>query len=248
MRQQSTEEHTKNNQDTDEIIKQIQTELFAMQDTGYRDFHSKLIPTIKKETIIGVRIPALRKYSKEMFKTKPEEVAAFMQNLPHAYYEENCLHAFFIEQIKEYGECVQALDKFLPFVDNWATCDMMSPKIFKKHLPELITKIRQWIASDDIYAVRFAMGMLMKFYLEEEFLPEYPAMVAQVQSQEYYIKMMVAWYFATALAKQYERVLPFLEENRLEMWTHNKTIQKAVESYRITPQQKAYLKTLKRRA
>lgn len=228
------------------MIKQIQKELFSMQDTAYREFQSKLIPTVNKENVIGVRTPILRKYSKELFKTRPKEIAAFMQKLPHTYYEENCLHGFCIEQIKDYQECIRALDIFLPYVDNWATCDMMSPKIFKIHLRELLWDIKRWMASDDTYAVRFSIGMLMKYYLEEEFLPEYPAMVAQVRSQEYYIKMMVAWFFATALAKQYEAVLPFLEENRLEMWIHNKTIQKAVESYRITPVQKEYLKKLKR--
>lgn len=230
----------------EKVIEQIQKELFAMQDLKYRDFHAKLIPTVERETVIGVRVPELRKYSKKLFRTQPESVEIFMKELPHTYYEENNVHAFCIEQIKDYEECIKKLDVFLPYVDNWATCDMMAPKVFKKHLPELREKIRQWLSSEDIYTIRFAIGMLMKYYLEEEFQPEYPALVAQVQSQEYYVRMMIAWYFATALAKQYEVILPYIEENRLEMWTHNKTIQKAVESYRITPQQKMYLKTLKR--
>lgn len=230
----------------EKVAEQIQKELFAMQDLKYRDFHAKLIPTVERETVIGVRVPELRKYSRKLFQTQPESVESFMKELPHTYYEENNVHAFCIEQIKDYEECVEKLDAFLPYVDNWATCDMMAPKVFKKHLPELKEKIRQWLASGETYTIRFAIGMLMKHYLEEEFQPEYPALVAQVQSQEYYVKMMAAWYFATALAKQYEVILPYIEENRLEMWTHNKTIQKAVESNRITPQQKAYLKTLKR--
>lgn len=229
------------------IIQEIRSALFAMQDITYRDFHSKLMPTIDKEVIIGVRTPQLRKYSKDFYKAHKEEAEIFMDSLPHTYYEENNVHAFFIEQIKDYDECIQALDEFLPYVDNWATCDMMKPKIFKKHLPELLTEIKRWIESEHIYMVRFAIGMLMNFYLDEEFEAEYPEMVAAVQSEEYYIKMMIAWYFATALAKQYDVILPYIQENRLDVWTHNKAIQKAVESYRITAQQKAYLKTLKRK-
>lgn len=232
---------------TDSVIQEVQSALFAMQDITYRDFHSKLMPTIDKELIIGVRTPQLRKYSKEFLKTHKEEAKIFMDSLPHTYYEENNVHAFLIEQIKDYDECIRALDVFLPYVDNWATCDMMTPKIFKKHLPKLLTEINRWIASEHTYMVRFAIGMLMTFYLDEEFMPEYPNMVASVQSEEYYIRMMIAWYFATALAKQYDVILPYIEENRLDVWTHNKTIQKAVESYRITAEQKAYLKTLKRK-
>jgi len=231
-----------------DVIKDyIRSDLFAMQDLIYRDFHSKLMPTIDKEFVIGVRTPQLRKYSKDLYKLRKEDAEIFMQILPHTYYEENNVHAFLVEQIKEYEECIRALDAFLPYVDNWATCDMMAPKVFKKHLPLLLTEIKRWIASEHIYMIRFAIDMLMKFYLDEEFDEKYPEMVAAVQSKEYYIKMVVAWYFATALAKQYEAILPYMEENRLDMWTHNKTIQKAVESYRITPEQKAYLKTLKRK-
>ena len=230
-----------------DIIPQIQSDLFAMQDITYRDFHSKLMPTINKELVIGVRTPQLRKYSKELYKTQKEDAEVFMQTLPHTYYEENNVHAFLIEQIKDYDECIKALDEFLPYVDNWATCDMMAPKVFKKHLPKLLTEIKRWIASEHTYMIRFAIDMLMKFYLDEEFKTEQADMVAAVQSKEYYIKMVIAWYFATALAKQYEVILPYIEEKRLDVWTHNKTIQKAVESYRITPEQKTYLKTLKRK-
>ena len=232
---------------TDSVITTIQSELFSMQDTDYRDFHSKLMPNIAKERVIGVRTPQLRKYSRDLYKERRESADSFMNVLPHTYYEENNVHAFLIEQIKDYEECISELDRFLPYVDNWATCDMMAPKVFKKHLPQLLTDIKRWIASEHTYMTRFAIDMLMKFYLEEAFDIEYAEMVAAVQSEEYYIKMVVAWYFATALAKQYDVILPYIEENRLDVWTHNKTSQKAVESYRITSEQKEYLKTLKRK-
>lgn len=218
----------------------IRERLFAKQDSEYRDFHSKLIPTIDKETVIGVRTPVLRKLAKELSGTP--EADAFLRCLPHQYYEENNLHAFLLEEIRDYETCLAEVDRFLPFVDNWATCDSMAPKIFKKHLPELLPQIRIWLDSERTYTVRYGIGMLMRYYLDEEFSPEYPKMVAQIESEEYYIRMMAAWYFATALAKQYDQVLPYIEEQRLEPWTHNKTIQKAVESYRITPEQKAFLK------
>ena len=231
----------------DTSTSRIRQDLFAMQDFTYRDFHSKLMPTVDKELVIGVRTPQLRKYSKELYINQREDAEVFMQELPHTYYEENNLHAFLIEQIKDYRECIKALNAFLPYVDNWATCDMMAPKIFMKNLSELITDIKHWIESEYTYMVRFAVDMLMKFYLDKEFNAKYPKMVASIQSEEYYIKMVVAWYFATALSKQYDAILPYIEENKLDAWTHNKTIQKAVESYRITPEQKAYLKTLKRK-
>lgn len=168
-----------------------------------------------------------------------------MENLPHEYYEENNLHGFLIEKIKDFDTCIAELERFLPFVDNWATCDMMSPKVLKKYPKELLDKIKTWIRSENTYTVRYAIGCLMNDYLEEQFSTDYLDMVAAVKSEEYYIQMMQAWYFATALAKQYEAVLPYLEERRLEPWVHHKAIQKAVESYRITPEQKQYLKTLK---
>lgn len=224
---------------------ELQKRLFEMQDKGYKEFHSKLIPTVNPDKIIGVRTSELRKFAKDF--AKSQERQSFMENLPHEYYEENNLHGFVIESIKDYDEAIKATDKFLPYVDNWATCDMMSPKVFGKHTDKLILKIGEWISSKDTYAVRFGIGMLMRFYLDEEFKPEYLSMAAGVKSEEYYINMMIAWYFATALAKQYEATLPYLLENRLDIWIHNKTIQKAVESNRITKEQKAYLKNLKRK-
>lgn len=223
----------------------ITARLFALQDLNYKEFHSKLMPTVDPSVIIGVRTPDLRRLGKEL--KGSQEAETFLHSLPHTYYEENNLHGIFIEQIKDYEMCIATLNELLPYVDNWATCDLISPKIFKKHLPELLEQIKTWLSSEHTYTIRFAMKMLMTFYLEEHFSPEYPQMVAAVKSQEYYVNMMIAWYFATALAKQYDAVLPYLTEQRLEMWTHNKTIQKAVESYRITPEQKAYLKTLRRK-
>lgn len=222
----------------------ITEKLFALRDEAYKSFNSALIPTVDPDTIIGVRTPALRALAKRLHGTA--EAQRFMAQLPHKWYEENNLHAFLIEHIRDYDECTAATESFLPYIDNWATCDGFSPKVFKKHLPELLEKIKVWIDSEHTYTVRYAMGMLMRYYLDEEFSPEYPEMVATVKSEEYYIRMMQAWYFATALAKQYDAVLPYLTGHRLDGWTHNKTIQKAVESYRITPEQKAYLRTLKR--
>lgn len=224
--------------------KYIREHLFEMQDLKYRDFHSKLMPTVSKELIIGVRTPDLRLFAKEISKTPYAQ--EFIANLPHKYYEENNLHAFLIESIKDYDLCIKEINRFLPFVDNWATCDMMRPKIFKKHLPELFESIKIWLKSDDTYTVRFAIEMLMCFYLDDFFSPEYPEMISKICSDEYYIKMMQAWYFATALAKQYDAVIPYLEQNKLDADTHNKTIRKAIESFRITDYQKKYLRTLKR--
>ena len=224
-------------------MQSITEQLFALQDLEYKKFHSKLMPTIDSDVIIGVRTPELRKLAKTLKGTP--EAERFLTELPHQYYEENNLHGFLLESIKEFDACVTALNAFLPYVDNWATCDMMSPKALKKDLAKLYEWVKIWMASKETYTVRFGVNMLMKYYLEEEFRPEYPELVASIRSEEYYIKMVVAWYFATALAKQYEAVLPYLLEHRLDAWTHNKTIQKAVESYRITPEQKAFLKILK---
>lgn len=223
----------------------ITGQLFALQDIEYKQFHSKLMPTINPDVIIGVRTPELRKLAKQL--AKSTDVELFLRQLPHRYYEENNLHGFLIESIKEFDACIFALNQFLPYVDNWATCDMMAPKVLKKDLPKLYEWTKIWIASGKTYTIRFGVNMLMKYFLDEAFLPEYPELVASVASEEYYVKMVVAWYFATALAKQYDVVLPYLTEHRLDVWTHNKTIQKAVESYRISPEQKVYLKTLKRR-
>ena len=221
----------------------IKKELFSLQDVKYRDFQKKLIPTVKPESIIGVRTPELKKYAKQL--VKDESIFEFLHTLPHEYFDENQLHAFIISEMKEYEVCVEEVCRFLPYVDNWATCDQLSPKIFKKHLPELLEHIKIWIDSSSTYTVRFAIGMLMQYYLDGDFDIDYADMVAGVKSEEYYINMMIAWYFATALAKQYDNVLPYIEEHRLDDWTHNKAIQKSIESYRIMPEQKAYLKSLK---
>ena len=221
----------------------IQDKLFSMQDKTYQEFSRKLIPNIAPEKIIGVRTPALRQLAKEILAAGEETV--FLSDLPHKYHEENQLHAFILSAIKDYEPCMAYLEKFLPYVDNWATCDQMSPKVFKKHRPELLLQIRKWLNAKDTYTVRYAIGMLMVHFLDEDFDRSYLEMVAQIRSEEYYINMMIAWYFATALAKQYEAALPYIEERRLAPWTHNKAIQKAIESRRISVEQKAYLRTLK---
>lgn len=222
---------------------EIRQKLYELQDISYRDFQAKLIPNIAPGSMIGVRTPALRKLAKEL--RKDSELRDFLRDLPHAFFDENQLHAFLISEMKDYTECLVQVQRFLPYIDNWATCDQLSPKVFKKHKADLLSPIRDWIRSDQTYTVRFAIGMLMQHYLDDDFDPEYLQMVSAVRSEEYYINMMIAWYFATALAKQYEAALPYIEQKKLEIWTHNKTIQKAVESYRITPEQKAYLKSLK---
>ena len=227
-----------------DIREEILQRLFALQNLKYRDFQAKLMPTVDKSTIIGVRTPELRKLAKEY--AKREEIGAFLDKLPHKYYDENNLHGFLLCEEKDFTRVIARLDAFLPYIDNWATCDLLSPKVFKKHRSELLPHIRRWLASDQVYTVRFGIEMLMSHYLDEDFAPEYLDSVAAVESEEYYVNMMIAWYFATALAKQYTAALPILLEQRLAPWTHNKTIQKAVESYRITPEQKAYLRTLKR--
>jgi hypothetical protein len=224
-------------------LDEIRDKLFKMQDIGYRDFNSKLIPTVKKEDMIGVRTPELRKYAKKLL--KEEGVEDFLHSLPHKYFDENQLHAFIISEIKDFKLCIDELINFLPYLDNWATCDQLSPKIFKKYRNDLLPHIYEWLKSDKTYTVRFGIGMLMEHFLDEDFKSEYPEMVAAVRSEEYYINMMTAWYFATALAKQYESILPFIEGNKLDTWTHNKSIQKAIESNRINAEQKNYLKGLK---
>jgi 3-methyladenine DNA glycosylase AlkD len=214
-----------------------------MQDKNYQEFSSKLIPNIAPEKIIGVRTPALRQLAKEVLASG--EAEAFLQDLPHAYHEENQLHAFILSAMKDYEPCMAYLERFLPYVDNWATCDQMSPKVFKKHRLELLLQIRKWLNAEDTYTVRYAIGMLMVHFLDEDFDRSYLEMVAQIRSEEYYINMMIAWYFATALAKQYAETLPYMEKQCLAPWTHNKAIQKAIESRRISVEQKAYLRTLK---
>lgn len=220
----------------------IQKMLFDLQDTTYRDFHSRLIPEINKDTIIGVRTPDVRSLAKKLYGTEIAE--EFLRSLPHRYYDENNLHAFLIEQIKEYDIAISAVEEFLPFVDNWATCDMMRPKVFKKHLPALKEKCFEWIESENTYTVRFGIVMLMTHFLDSEFSPEMLSAVARIKSEEYYISMAVAWHFATALTKQYESALPYLESRCLDPLTHRRTIQKARESLRLTKEQKLYLKSL----
>ena len=226
-------------------VSNIREFLFAQQDTCFRDFQSKLMPTVDKGHVIGVRTPILRKFAKTLAKEFPETAEAFLQSLPHTYFEENSLHAFLIEGIRDFDACIAAVNAFLPYVDNWATCDQMSPKVLGKHPEALLIQIRHWLASDQTYTVRFGIRMLMTFYLDAHFRTEYTDMVAALRTEEYYINMMIAWYFATALAKQYDAALPYLEQRRLDVWCHNKAIQKAVESYRITAEQKAYLRTLR---
>ena len=225
------------------IIGEIRDRLFSLQDAKYRELQIKILPNLEPESIIGVRTPELRQMAKEL--AVREETGAFLKNLPHRYFDENQLHAFILSGMKDYTACMEALERFLPYVDNWATCDQMSPKVFRKHRMELLGSIRKWIASDQAYTIRFGIGMLMEHYLDEDFDPAYPELAAAVRSEEYYVNMMTAWYFATALAKQYDAVIPYIENRRLDPWTHNKAIQKAIESYRITPAQKEYLRTLK---
>lgn len=228
--------------------------LWELQDPSYKEFQGKLIPDVEPERIIGVRTPGLRRYAKELVrKAKRDDdarnaVHAFLDALPHRYYDENNLHGFLIEGIRDYGECVRRLDEFLPYVDNWATCDLLSPKVLGEDLDRLSADIGRWIADGRVYHVRFGLGMLMRYYLGGAFSVSHLKLAAEQCCEEYYVNMMVAWYFATALAKQYEAALPYLEEQRLPLWTHNKTIQKAVESRRIAPEQKAYLRSLRRGA
>ncbi len=228
---------------TGAVRKKTENDLFEMQDSGYRDFHAALMPTIEKDTIIGVRTPALRKYAKSFAKSSEAEV--FLKDLPHRYYEENNLHGFMLCEMKDMERCVSELEAFLPYIDNWATCDMLRPKVFKKNPESLIPFVRKWLASGETYTMRYAIGMLLSYFLDEEFKPEYPELVASIDSEEYYVQMMQAWYFATALAKQWDAVIPFIEQKRMSKWVHNKTIQKSVESYRITPSQKEYLRTFR---
>lgn len=218
----------------------IRQRLFALQDEKFRDFHSRLIPTVPPDSIIGVRTPELRKLAKEVG-TEP----ALLSDLPHKYYDENQLHALIISGIKDFDECTARLEEFLPFVDNWATCDQMSVKIFKKHTQQLLPFVKKWLDSGHTYTVRYGVGCLMNYYLDSEFSPEYMEIVANIRSNEYYINMMIAWYFATALAKQYSEAMKYIDQHRLDDWTHRKAIQKAIESCRITDEQKKYLRTLK---
>ena len=221
-------------------LTKLQKQLFELQDLKYRDFHSKLMPETDKETVIGIRTPVLRKFAKEFSGTS--EAEAFLRQLPHRYYEENNLHMMLITGIKDYEKCMEEIQRFLPCIDNWATCDYPAPKCFARHKDQVLEEAKRWISSGETYVIRYGIGMLMRLFLDEDFSSEYLEMTAAVQSQEYYVNMMIAWYFATALAKQWDATVPYIEQHKLSDWVHRKTVQKAVESYRITPEQKEYLK------
>lgn len=214
--------------------------LFSLRDPVYQSFQTRILPNIPAESIIGTRTPELRQIAKSM-----DDSQYFLSALPHTYFEENQIHAFLLSEKKDFDETIQAINSFLPYIDNWSTCDQLSPKVFRKHHSELLPYIQQWLHSTDTYAIRFAIKVLMDHFLEEDFSPEHPDWVASVHSEEYYIRMVIAWYFATALAKQYDAVYPYLTGYRLEKWIHNKTIQKAVESFRISQTQKEQLKKLR---
>ncbi len=232
-------------------VKQVREELFKNQDLGYKKFHSKLMPTVDEDEIIGVRNPIVKNITKSFcvdykkgFEKRPH-VMEFLNALPHKYYEENNVHGNILSNIKDIDVLIEELEKFLPYINNWATCDCLRAKIIKKNTDKFLPHIKRWIKSKHTYVVRYAIDTLMSDYLDEFFDPAYPKMVAAVESEEYYVNMMRAWYFATALAKQYDTIIPYIEEKKLDKWTHNKSIQKSVESNRITPEQKDYLKTLK---
>ena len=225
-------------------VMQILDKLFDLKDETYAEFQSKLLPNIKREKIIGVRVPEMRKLAKEYFKN--EESKIFLNDLPHEYYDENLLHGMLISEIKDYNECIKALDKFLPYVDNWAVCDTISPKVFKNNKEKLIEKIKDWMSSKETYVCRFGILMLMKHFLDGDFKTEYLEIPANIKSDEYYINMMIAWFFATALAKHWDETIAYIEKEKLDTWIHNKTIQKARESYRLTSSQKEYLKSWKK--
>ena len=221
----------------------VYEELCKYKDDKYRDFQSNLVPNISKDTILGVRTPDMRKIAKDMFNT--DEGKKFLKKLPHKYYEENLVHFFMIAMIKDFDECVKETERFLPYIDCWPVCDQSSPKAFKKKHDELLPLIKKWIDSDHVYTSRFGMRMLMNEFLGEDFKPEYLKWVASKKGEDYYLKMMVAWYFATALAKQYDATIPFFEKHVLDDWCHKKAIQKAVESFRVTDEHKEYLKSLR---
>lgn len=222
----------------------IQKRLFELSDEKNADFSAKLTPGIDREKFLGVRIPASRKLAKEII--KENEHKDFLNSLPHKYYDENILHSILISEIKDYDECIKYVDEFLPYVDNWAVCDTMSPKAFKNKHERLMNDILRWVDSDQIYAIRFGLKMLMAHFLGNDFKKEYLEIPAKIKSDEYYINMMIAWFYATALAKQWESTIVYIENGVLDKWVHNKAIQKARESYRITAEQKEYLKSLKK--
>lgn len=220
-------------------------ELMKIKDEGYADFQAKLTPNVDRSKFIGVRVPDIRKLAKTLLKSDPKGVEEFLDSLPHDTYDEDMLHGVILSEIKDFDTCIRRVDEFLPYVDNWAVCDIMSPKVFKKHKAVLLPKIREWVETEHVYVARFGVEMLMSFYLDEDFEAEYLEIPIKALGDDYYIKMMLAWFYATALAKQWDATIPYLENHRLAPWTHNKTIQKARESYRISDEQKAYLKGLK---
>ena len=224
-------------------MKSIEKKLFELRDEEYAKFQAKLTPSVDAGLFIGVRVPEVRKLAKQL--KNDSDALKFLKELPHKYYDENMLHGLLVSEISDYDQAIKETDKFLPFVDNWAVCDIMSPKVFKKHKPELIKKIKEWSESSETYTIRFGIEMLMSHFLDDDFKPDYLKIPAKVKSEEYYVNMMVAWFFATALAKQWDSTIPYIEKKKLNKWTHNKTIQKAIESYRITDEQKEYLRTLK---
>lgn len=221
----------------------VREELLALAETKMAEFSRKLNPTLEPSSILGIKTPLLRKVARELINS--ENCSDFLKDLPHKYFEENQVHCFAISMIKNFDECVKELEDFLPYIDNWATCDQTSPKVFGKNKEKLLDYINKWIKSDEPYTVRFAVNMLMQHYLDDDFKPEYLDIVSSIDSEHYYVQMVVAWYFATALAKQYEDAIKIIENKKLSKWVHNKTIQKAKESYRVTPEHKEYLKTLK---
>ncbi len=223
----------------------IKEKLFKLQDKEYRKIQVKTITNIDPDTIIGVRTPELKKLANEMFKSG--NYKSFIEDLPHKYFDENQLHAFIISKIKDYDECLDAFNKFLPYIDNWATCDQSCPNAFKKNSDKLIKEIKVWIKSKKTYTIRFGISMLMRNYLDDNYKEEYLGLVSKIRSNEYYVNMMIAWFFATALAKRYDDTIKYIENEKLDIWTHNKTIQKAIESYRITIEQKEYLRSLKKK-
>ena len=226
------------------ISEELRAALFAQSNETFRAFNAKLMPGTDIDRVIGVKTPELKALAKE-FGKRPD-IGDFLQDLPHRYFEEKQLHAFLIAGTRDFDTCMAETERFLPHIDNWATCDQLSPKVFQKRSRDLLPHVEEWIGSGRTFTVRFGVLCLMRYFLDADFAPEYPDRVADIRSGEYYVNMMRAWYFATALAKQYETITPYLENHRLDVWTHNKTIQKARESYRITPEQKDYLKTLKR--
>ena len=228
------------------IIEEIKDYLLKNQDLQYKQFHSSLMPTINSEVVIGIKVPILRNYTKELLKKYDiQSFIPFFKDLPHQYYEENNIHAFLIEKINNYDECLFQLEQFLPYIDNWATCDMLNPKVFSKNKDKLLKKINEWIKSSHTYTIRFGIGMLMRYFLDKDFNSSYLELVYSIKSEEYYVNMMKAWFFATALTKQYDATLPIIQNKKLDIWTHNKAIQKAIESFRVPAEHKQYLKTLK---